>query len=78
MKNMLTEADVKQAMTDSGVTTDVSNLRSEQAFSEYGLDSLDLFNLFVELEGKTGVTVPDEDLDKLTSINDVLVYFNKS
>ncbi|MGB0567762.1 MAG: acyl carrier protein [Alteromonas macleodii] len=75
---MLTEADVKQAMTDSGVTTDVSNLRSEQAFSEYGLDSLDLFNLFVELEGKTGVTVPDEDLDKLTSINDVLVYFNKS
>ena len=75
---MLTEADVKQAMTDSGVTTDVSNLRSEQAFSEYGLDSLDLFNLFVELEGKTGVTVSDEDLDKLTSINDVLVYFNKS
>ena len=46
---MLTEADVKQAMTDSGVTTDVSNLGSEQAFSEYGLDSLDLFNLFVEL-----------------------------
>jgi len=78
MKNMLTEADVKRAMTDSGVTTDVSNLGSEQAFSEYGLDSLDLFNLFVELEGKTGVTVPDEDFDKLTSINDVLVYFNKS
>ena len=75
---MLTEVDVKQAMTDSGVTADVTNLDSEQAFSEYGLDSLDLFNLFVELEGKTGVTVPDEDLDKLKSIDDVLVYFNKS
>lgn len=75
---MLTEVDVKQAMTDSGVTADVSNLGSEQVFSEYGLDSLDLFNLFVELEGKTGVTVPDEDLDKLKSIDDVLVYFNKS
>ena len=47
---MLTEADVKQAMTDSGVTTDVSNLGSEQAFSEYGLDSLDLLIYLLNLK----------------------------
>lgn len=74
---MLTEVDVKQAMAESGVTADVTDLGAQQSFSEFGLDSLDLFNLFVELEDKTGVTVADEDLDKLKTIDDVLDHFNK-
>lgn len=73
---MLTEASIKQAMSDSGITTDVASLSSEQNFSQYGLDSLDLFNLFVELEAMTGKTVPDEDLDQMKSIQDVMNYFN--
>lgn len=75
---MLTEQNVRDAMKKSGVTADISSLPVDGVFTENGLDSLDLFNLFVELEQSTGVQVPDEDVEKLNTIQDVLTYFNKA
>lgn len=75
---MLTETQIKQAMKSSGVSADIDGLGRDDVFSENGLDSLDLFNLFVELENVTGETVPDDDVENLNSIQDILDYFNKS
>lgn len=74
---MLTAEQVKQAMKSSGVTADVDKLQNDDVFTDNGLDSLDLFNLFVELENITGTEVPDADVENLNTIQDVLDYFNK-
>jgi len=74
---MLTEQQIKDAMKKSGVSADIDSLSADDIFTENGLDSLDLFNLFVELENVTGKEVPDDDVESLNSINDILKYFNE-
>lgn len=73
---MLTEQQIKDAMKKSGVSADIDGLAADDIFTDNGLDSLDLFNLFVELEKVTGKEVPDDDVENLNSINDILKYFN--
>jgi acyl carrier protein len=65
---------IKQALSDADVV--IENLESnlDKTFIELGLDSLDVFNVFLELETLTGQKINDEDLDKFVSMNDV---FNK-
>ena len=41
-----------------------------------GIDSLDGFSLIVELEAMTGKKVPDEEVEKLSTIRELLNYFS--
>lgn len=41
---------------------------------DLGADSLDLFELVMALEEEFGVEVPSEDLEKLTTVSDVVEY----
>lgn len=43
-----------------------------------GVDSLDLFNVLLELENQTSIEVPDEELPNLKTIRALLGYFNSS
>ena len=40
-------------------------------------DSLDLFELVMALEDEFGTEIPSEDLEKLTTVGDVLNYLNE-
>ena len=40
--------------------------------SDMGLDSLDLLELITTLEDEFGVTIPDEDFEKLHTVADVM------
>ncbi len=48
----------------------------DDGFKSLGIDSLDFFNVLVELESMTGRNVPDEDVEKLTSIRSLVDYFS--
>lgn len=41
---------------------------------DLGADSLDLFELVMGLEEEFGVEIPSEDLEKMTTVGDVLKY----
>jgi len=43
-----------------------------------GVDSLDLFNVLLELENQTSIEVPDEELPNLKTLRALLGYFNSS
>ena len=45
-------------------------------FKSLGIDSLDVFNILIELESLTGKKVPDEDVEKLSTLGDLLNYFS--
>jgi acyl carrier protein len=41
---------------------------------DLGVDSLDLFELVMELEEEFGIEIPSEDLENLNTIGDVAKY----
>jgi len=72
---MLTEEKVREAMREVGITVDIDSIPVDGKFRDYGLDSLDVFNVLIEVQGMTGREVPDADVPKLDSIAAVLAYF---
>lgn len=42
--------------------------------ADLGVDSLDLFELVMELEEEFGIEIPSEDLENLATVGDVAKY----
>ncbi|KAB2953767.1 acyl carrier protein [Heliorestis acidaminivorans] len=51
------------------------NLDTE--LKKLGIDSLETFNVLFELEEKFGITFPEEDVEKLNTINSLAKYINE-
>jgi len=49
-------------------------IRADVTFKEQGIDSLDMFNVFLLIEESLGVDVADDDVDQLTSLDAVVAY----
>lgn len=72
---MLTEEQVKAAMRAAGISVDIDAIGLNDKFRDRGLDSLDVFNLLIELQAETGREVPDKDVPLLDSTAAILNYF---
>lgn len=72
---MLTEEQVRAAMRAAGISVDIDAIELNDKFRDRGLDSLDVFNLLIELQAETGREVPDKDVPLLDSTAAILNYF---
>lgn len=72
---MLSIEQIRDAVRAADIGVEADGLSADKTFEEQGLDSLDVFNLFLELEKVSGVQVPDEDMEGLQSIDAVAKYF---
>jgi acyl carrier protein len=53
-------------------------LKSEASFvDDLGADSLDLVELVMALEEEFGQEIPDEDAEKITTVQDAINYINE-
>ena len=43
-----------------------------------GIDSLDLYEVFMEFEKEFGITIPDEEAEKLTTVDSVINYVKRA
>lgn len=66
-----------KTLEECGTAVDTQKLALEISFEEAGFDSLDMFNLFVELEQLTGHQIPDEQIDELTTPAALIMYFTR-
>ena len=67
------------AIEKAGIDVDLGKIEfSDNLLKQHKLDSLDMFNLFIEIQEETGVTIPDEDIDGLTSISLIVEYLNSA
>lgn len=73
---MITIDDVRTAMAAAKVSKPVDDLDVNKPFADQGIDSLDVFNLLLELQEKTGKEVSDEDVGDIRTVNDLLDYFS--
>ena len=68
---------VKEIVAES-LNVEESTLSETTSFKEdLGADSLDLFEMVMALEEEYGKEIPTEDLEKLTTIGEVVEYLNK-
>jgi acyl carrier protein len=67
---------VKRIIVDQlGVSED--QVTPEASFiEELGADSLDTVELVMALEEEFGIEIPDEDAEKITTVEDVVNYIN--
>jgi acyl carrier protein len=69
IKNIIKKAEV--------LNDDVENLANDLDLQDQGIDSLDMANICLMCEEEFGVKIPDEDLDKVKTINDLVNYINE-
>jgi len=67
---------VKEVIAEAEVLGDASEMKSDVALSEQGIDSLDVVNIYLLLEEKFDVKIPDEDLMHVTTIDSIVTYIN--
>lgn len=65
---------VKEIVADS-LGADIEELTPETSFKDdLGADSLDLFEMVMAFEEEFEKEIPTDDLEKLTTIGDVVAY----
>lgn len=68
---------VKEIVADS-LGADINTLTEATSFKDdLGADSLDLFEMVMALEEEYGKEIPTEDLEKITTIGEVVEYLSK-
>jgi len=53
---------------------DVDNLDANLSLMDQGVDSLDRSSIFLRLEDDFGVTISDDQMEELTSINKIIEF----
>ena len=54
----------------------VKSLDPSVSVYEQGIDSLDMLSVFLAIQEKYGIDIPDEDIPNLISIKDIVEYIN--
>lgn len=44
---------------------------------DLGMDSLDAFEIAMDIEGEFGIEIPDEDADAWKTVQDIITYIEK-
>jgi len=55
----------------------VENIKLDTNLQEMGIDSLDVFTLLFELENAFKISIPDDDVRSIRTVNDVVVGIKK-
>ncbi len=71
------EVKVKDIIVDKlGVNEE--DVKAEASFTnDLGADSLDTVELIMEFEKEFGVTIPDNDAEKITTVGDAVAYIQE-
>ena len=58
---------------------DESSVRMESSFlDDLGADSLDIVEFIMALEEEFGIEIPDEDVEKIVTVKDVVEYISEN
>jgi acyl carrier protein len=71
---MLTENDVRTIIAEAVPTIDAAALARDAEFAKNDIDSLDFSAILLALQEQHGLTVPDDDLQQVNSIEKILAY----
>jgi acyl carrier protein len=68
---------VKSIIVDK-LSVDESEVKPEANFTnDLGADSLDTVELIMEFEKEFGITIPDDQAEKISTVGDAIMYLEK-
>lgn len=71
----VTQQDIIAILENAGLSTDVSTIKGDTNLAkEAGIDSLEMMSVFLGIEEKYGIHIPDQDLDRLDTIDNIIDY----
>jgi acyl carrier protein len=68
--------DIIAIIKHAGVLADVTPGKKDMSFKTLGIDSLDMYNILMQIEEKYQTKIPDGDIEKLSSVDAVVKYLN--
>jgi len=72
--NIATADKIKEIIKAINSRADIDTLKEDALLDDQGIDSLDMLNIFLQVEEVFHIKIPDEDVDGLKTINDVVDY----
>jgi acyl carrier protein len=61
----------------AGVSADISGIKGDASLRQAGIDSLDMMNVLLAIEEKFAIKIPDDDIDALDSVENIVSYLRK-
>ena len=71
-----TVENIKEVIDEAEVLGDVNEMKTDVPLVNQGIDSLDVVNVYLLLEEKFDIQIPDEDLMHVQSIDSIITYIN--
>lgn len=68
---------IREILDSTGMSADISTFQGDTSFKASGIDSLEMMGMFLAVEERYGIKIPDEDLDALDSIDDLIAYLQQ-
>ncbi|AJD05316.1 acyl carrier protein [Campylobacter lari] len=68
--------DILEILKEVGVLVDINTLEINKPLKDQGIDSLDMANLFLNLQEKYNIEISMEDTEKLQTIDELINYIN--
>lgn len=75
---MITIEKIHEIIKTSCPNVDTSKIMPDVRLREYDIDSMDFFNIILELQEELGKEIPDEDIDQLRTVASIQDYFKKN
>jgi acyl carrier protein len=73
----VTQDEIIAIIDAAGVAADISGIKGSSTLKDAGIDSLEVMNVFLGIEEKYGIKIPDEDVDALNTIDSIVAYLQK-
>lgn len=73
---MINQAQIIALLQKSGTDITPAPEDFDKSFAEIGLDSLDVYNFFGEIEIELGKKISDEEFQNLHTLKDVIDFIN--
>lgn len=72
----VTREDIVAVIHQAKVVEAPENLRSDMKLADQGIDSLGMFSVILALQEKYRIEIPDPDIDRLNTIDNLIAYLN--
>ena len=69
--------DLVRIIKDAKTVIDLNTLSPDVNLRDIGADSLDMMNIFLAIQEKYNVEIPDDEIENLVSIESICNYINK-
>ncbi len=68
---------IKAIFNELDLQSNSNTIKDDLPLVKQGVDSLDMFTIFLKIEENFNIKIPDKDTDRLKTINDIVDYINQ-